>query len=587
MKTSYGLSISSGMARGSLTHLHEEDNRIQSIYISKQDVKTELERFYQACSYARRELEQSAQVLADMLGESQKFIIEPQILILQDSFFNNSICHHIESGPYSLEYATQKFREEVMSSFRSVEDAYLRERMQDIFSVIAIVLKYSRSDTLMTTLDAYRSSELQGSIVYANDIAPSELTLLLANGIVGAVTLETSPLSHTAILCKSLEIPLLTGVERPIQKNSLAILDTYKGTITVDPDAQMLELYEKRQQRFMKYKTQMVSSSFLHSDSDISLYGNVEIAAEAIHLKEYQAKGIGLLRSEFMVLQARSLPGFAEQREFMASILQKAGYISTTIRTLDVGSDKVAEFMDMTSEANPALGLRGIRYSLAHPEEFLIHLKAIVSLCELAPIQIMLPMVSMPWEVVKARQYLHQAIRELQAEGYHVPDSVPLGIMVETPACALGIERFAHLADFFSVGTNDLTQYIMASDRGNKCVGDLCSPYQPPVLELLQRIADASKSMAVPVSVCGETASDIFYLPLLHGMGYRSFSVRTSTIPEIRVVLSGIDSKRSRYLVEQALRCSSAEETIQLCDNFMAEILSAELFEYVMVNRTC
>ncbi|UCZ55942.1 phosphoenolpyruvate--protein phosphotransferase [Desulfurispirillum indicum] len=589
METYYGHSVSSGIALGRLVRLHETENRIKSIYIASADQQGEWQRFEQARHLARAELQHSAEVISDLLGEAQRLIIEPQIMMLDDNSFVTSVRQSIFQESYSLEYAVEKFRQEVSASFASVEDTYLRERMNDIFTVTRLVVKYAQQQNSnpKEPEDFSYGSEIQGAIVYANDITPSEITLLISSGIVGAVTAKTSALSHTAILCKSMEIPMLTGIEFGEVQDCPVIVDSYRGQFIVNPTPEVEDDFRQRQLRIIQYKTIMVSSSFQRKDTDVQIYGNVEIPAEAIHLAQYQAHGIGLLRSEFMILQMERFPRFEEQLAFYQSILEKCNYLPTTVRTVDIGSDKVASFLHMEHEDNPAMGRRGIRYSLSRPEEFATHLRAILSLAQWTDLRVMFPMVTIPDEVIRARALTEQVLAELRRENPALPASVPIGIMVETPASAMSIGAFVKYIDFISVGTNDLTQYVMASDRTSKGVGHLCNPYHPPILRVLHHIAQTSKKFNIPVNICGETASDIFYLPILHGMGYRSFSVRTPSIPEVRVVLSDLDPARSEHLATRVMESWNVEQVTEQCVEFIQDILPTELLEYVMVNKTC
>lgn len=588
-----GVSISKGIAVGSLVRLHEYRNTIRAIYISRSELEAEHRRFELAVQASRRELEESMDLITELLGETQKFIIEPQLMMLSDGFFVNSVAENIRQQHFSLEYAVQKFNQHIRTSFSGVSDDYLRERMQDIMAVTSLILKHAQRllDEGTEADDGVvhsRGSDLKGAIVYANDITPSELTSLIASGIVGAATSSTSALSHTAILCKSMEIPLVTGVSYGERDECLAVLDGYRGTFIVEPDEPTLADYREKERNHIRFKSLLITSSLHAEMQGLQIAGNVEIPGEALHLKEYSAVGIGLLRSEFMILQMQKLPSFEEQRLFYRSILEKCDYLPATIRTIDIGTDKVADFLNLEVEENPALGNRGIRYSLADRTYFLEHIKAIVSMAELTRVRLLLPMVTLPEEVTTTRVLLDRAIAELRAEGYRVPERIDLGIMVETPACAMTIGAFAKHIDFLSVGTNDLVQYMMASDRTSKGVGYLCSAFHPPVVRILQHIAQSARRYNLPVNICGEVASDIFYLPILHGMGFRSFSVRTPAIPEVRVVLSGIDPARSELLANAvADGCLTASEAIERCVAFLQDVIPAELIDYLVADKKC
>ncbi|WP_027390358.1 phosphoenolpyruvate--protein phosphotransferase [Chrysiogenes arsenatis] len=591
MEQYLGSCISNGISIGKLVRLYEYKNVIKSIYILAHEIEAEQQRFTLARERARRELSDSMDVIVNLLGETQKFIIEPQIMMLDDTSFVDSISELIRDQRYSLEYSIQKFNEKIQTSFQEVRDAYLRERMSDVLAVTSLVLKNAAKIALngddATGFDSVGNDELKGAIVYANDITPSELTTLIAGGIIGAVTANTSKLSHTAILCKSMEIPLISGVEFGETEGCLALMDGFKGTFIIDPDESTLAEYRARQRNLIRFKALLISSSLLADHTDVALYGNVEIPAEAMHLQQYNARGIGLLRSEFMLLQMQRYPSFEEQRIFYRSILEKSNFLPATIRTFDIGSDKVADFMEIPREENPAMGNRGIRYSLSNREAFVTHLKAIISMSDCAEIQLLLPMVTLPEEVKIALNLIQEAKRQLKSEGFTVPERLPVGIMVETPACALSIGAFAKYVDFLSIGTNDLVQYTMASDRTSRGVGQLCSPFHPPVLRLLEMIAKSAKRFSLPVNVCGEAASDIFYLPILHGLGYRSFSVRTPAIPEVHVMLSKISGAQSETLAQQILQCWNSEQVIAHAVEFVRQVIPAELIEYLMVDKKC
>lgn len=458
------------------------------------------------------------------------------------------------TGRYAAETALQMQRDRLAKVFGAMDDPYFRSRQEDIDHVIGRVYAALHRSHGEQPAQA-------GDIVVAENLAPTEVARLVEQGVVAVVTALGSPLSHTAILARSLHLPLVVGAHEAIERindGDLLIVDAGSGEVLVEPAGEDLDRFQRRSkeldrerrslQRLRRKPTRTLDGH------EIRFFANAESAADAAEALSLDAAGIGLYRSEFLFLQGEGPPD--EEQQFLAyrELVERMDGRPVTIRTLDLGADKADRFgLSLPGEDNPALGLRGLRLTLAQPGVFRVQLRAILRAAVAGPVRILLPMVSRREELVAARELVRQARVELDAEGLEAGTDVTLGAMIEVPSAALAVDTLVDQVDFLSIGTNDLVQYLMAADRGNDAVADLHSPLQPAVLRLLAQVVRTGSEAGVPVSVCGEMAAEPAYTRLLLALGLTELSLHPSSLLEVRRMVRNSDRGRLRRRLRSLL----------------------------------
>ena len=428
-----------------------------------------------------------------------------------------------------------------------MDDAYLKSRMDDLDHVIGRIHAHLHKR-------AADPKGAAGEILIADNVAPSELAQLQAQGVVAIVTASGSVLSHSAILARSLHLPLIVGAAQALLKindGDALIVDGGTGRVVVEPGADDLRDYQARKRETAKEQRELnrlrSKPTRTKDGEDIVLLANAESREDIARAHALGAAGLGLFRTEFLFLnrpeqQRHELPDEEEQfRAYRDAVLGMSGRM-TTFRTLDLGADKADRTgLVMDNEANPALGVRGVRLSLARTAVFDVQLRAIARASSYGPVRVLVPMVSTREELLAVRRRLRRALEQLRKEGHPDADDIPLGAMIEVPAAALAVHGFVDLVDFLSIGTNDLTQYLLAADRNNEALGELYSPLHPGVLRLLHTVIQTGWENRVPVAVCGEMAGDAHFTPLLLALGLTEFSLHPATLLEVRRAIRNCD----------------------------------------------
>lgn len=468
------------------------------------------------------------------LLEVHRFLLEDPLLVEQSQVLINERL-------YNAEWALTTQGQVLIEQFEQMEDAYLRERSADIRQVIErvlFILMGQVPDAQSLALNA--DSNHVGLIVVARDIAPADMLRLRKGRFSAFLTDLGGVTSHTAIVARSMNIPAvvgLGGLRRLVRDGDLLIVDGFKGVVIINPSEIVLQQYRLLQAQHLQQREQL---SQLRDTPAVTLDGiairleaNIELPHEAKEAYETGADGIGLFRSEFLFMGRPDLPSEDEQYEAYSQVVKAMQGRPVTIRTLDIGADKTLDG-EQTVATNPALGLRAIRYCLAHPEIFHTQLRALLRASQFGLVRILIPMISTMEEVHAVRVALDQAEQSLLADGIIEACQIELGAMVEVPATAIAIEPFAQNLDFLSIGTNDLIQYVMAVDRTDAEVADLYDPMHPAVLRLISHTINRADSYGKPVSVCGEMAGDVRLTRMLLGLGLRRFSMPASQIPLIK-----------------------------------------------------
>ena len=525
-----------GRARVRLPHVLE----VSEQRIAGNRVDEELERLHHAVELAREEMHQLRERLHGALVREVGEFLDLHALLLDDPELLFGLDELIRTGRYSADYALRLQRDRLAAVFEGMEDAYLKSRMDDLDHVIGRIHAFLQKRQPET-------KGVAGEILVSDNIAPSELAQLQAQGVVGIVTSAGSTLSHSAILARSLHLPLVVGTVDVLQKvndGDVLIVDGDSGQVIVDPTPADLRDYRARLREVAKEQRELgrlrSKPTRTRDEIDIVLLANAESAEDVARAHALGASGLGLYRTEFLFLQRNELPSEDEQFERYRDVVLGMSGRPVTIRTLDLGADKADRTgLVLADEDNPALGLRGVRLMLARPAVAKTQLRAILRASGYGPVRILIPMVSVRDEIVQLRRLIKRLTAQLREEDHEVAEQVPLGAMIEVPAAALALETFIDKVDFLSIGTNDLVQYLMAVDRNNEALGALYSPLHPALLRLLAQVIATAAAHTKPLAVCGEIAGDPKLAPMLLALGLREFSLHPSTLLEVRRMIRG------------------------------------------------
>ena len=489
--------------------------------------------------------------LAQEIGE----FLDLHALLLDDPELLHGLDELVRTHRYTADYALRLQRDRLAGVFADMDDAYLRSRLDDIDQVVGrIHAALHRCDTAV--------AGVAGEILVTDTIAPAEMAQLQSQGVMAVVTAAGSALSHSAILARSLHLPMVVGAAQVLQRvndGDVLAVDGSSGMVIVDPEAADLRAHRARLREHARERKQLHrlrrEPSRTTDGVDIRLWANAESLEDVATAHAYGAAGVGLYRTEFLFLQRNELPDEEEQfRAYRDLVLGMTGR-TVTIRTLDVGADKADRTgLVLADEPNPALGVRGVRLSLGRTALFETQLRAILRASGYGPVRLLVPMVASREEVLAVRRLVDKATADLRREGHEVAAQVPLGAMIEVPAAALALRTFLGAVDFLSIGTNDLVQYLLAADRNNDALAELYSPLHPAVLRTLHDVVRAARARGRPVAVCGEMAGDPAFVPLLLALGLGELSLHPATMLEVRQAIRRCDMARLRAGAPALLR---------------------------------
>jgi phosphoenolpyruvate-protein phosphotransferase (PTS system enzyme I) len=540
-----------GSARVRLPHALE----VVEQTIAPEEVESELSRLHAAIASVREEMHGLRRRLHGALAQEIGEFLDLHALLLDDPELLHGLDGLIREQRYSADYALRVQRDRLATVFEGMDDAYLRSRLDDIDQVVGRIHAALHR----------REAELQGvagEILVTDNVAPAELAQLQAQGVMAVVTSGGSALSHSAILARSLHLPLVTGVAHLLQRvndGDVLAVDGGSGLVVLEPNAADLRRHRasiREQRREQRQLNRLRREPTRTVDGvDIKLWANAESREDVAEAHALGAAGVGLYRTEFLFLEGSVLPDEDSQfRSYRDLVLGMTGR-TVTIRTLDLGADKADRTgLALADEPNPALGVRGVRLSLSRPGLLETQLRAIVRASGYGPVRVLVPMVSHRGEILAVRRMLDRIVGELRGSGYEVAERVPLGAMIEVPAAAIALPGFIDLVDFLSIGTNDLVQYLLAADRNNDALGELYTPLHPAVLQVLRRVIAVGGRHRRPVAVCGEMASDPVLAPLLLALGLEEFSMHPATLLEVRQAIRRCDLSRLRARAPSLLR---------------------------------
>jgi len=562
VRTFSGIAASPGIAVGKLHVIDRCRTAVQEYQIPSEAVSHEISRLTQAIEDTRVELQLLKNRLAETSGEDHLFFIETHLLILADTRLATETAEVIRTGMINAEGALRRTLHRYRETFATIADPYLRERISDVETVIERVLRCMSGET------PQQLPQHEGQIIIAaHDFSPADMLQINRTNILAIITEVGGRTSHTAILARALELPAVMGVDGItdlLLDGTAVIVDGLTGTVFVEPDQETFQasLYRKQQYEYVEYELLKTASlpSVTRDGHVMHLRGNVEIPEEGATILEHGGSGIGLYRTEMLFMNRSFMPDEDEQYAMYRSMQQAVAPHPLTIRTLDAGGDKLLEGMDQSAEANPALGVRAIRFSLSMPDEFKKQLRAILRVSADGPVRIMFPMISGIEEIRSAKKLLEEAKQELAISGIPFDAAVQVGVMIEIPAAVTLADLLAREVDFFSVGTNDLIQYTLAIDRSNEQLSHLYQPLHPAVLRALRRIVQAAHGAGIPACLCGEMAGDPLYLPILLGLGFDELSMGAGSILRVKQVLRQCTMAHSAVIAEGCFAFSTAAE---------------------------
>jgi phosphotransferase system enzyme I (PtsI) len=537
--TLHGIAVARGVAIGRAWLLTPALIDVPHLDLQPEAIAAEIDRFENAVALVHDEL---MGLIANLDHEhvptELSALLDVHLLFLTDPHLSDDVKSLIQTRQCNAEWALVTQLEHIVAQFEAFEDDYLRERKQDVQQVVERVLKVLMGTShRLADISHDHDAEL---LVVAHDIAPADMLYLKDRQFAGFVTDLGSQTSHTAILGRSLGIPAVVGLlnaHQLIQQNEWLIVDGEAGVIIVNPPTAVLQEYRLRQSELQlerdKLRRLCGKTCMTLDETSIELMANIELPTDATKALEADAVGVGLFRTEFLFMNRATSPTEEEQFEAYREVATTLKGLPVTIRTLDIGADKVLDHAEQVA-VNPALGLRAIRYCLSEPTLFLTQLRAILRASHYGNIKLLIPMVAHYYEIEQTLHYIAEAKQDLQQRNQPFNANIEIGAMIEIPAAAILASFFAQKFDFFSIGTNDLIQYTLAIDRTDNEVAHLYDPLHPAILKLISQTIDAAKKANIPVSVCGEMAGDVTLTRLLIGLGLRCFSMHPSQILSIK-----------------------------------------------------
>ena len=542
----------------------------RNIKIKKEDVEKELDRLKEALKKTKESLQKLKDSVRRRLGEEKAGIIEAHMLMLEDPMFVGEIKKAIEEGN-SAEDAVFTATEKIKEMFETIPDPYLRERAADVKDVGSRLYR-----TLLGGKDIAQLDTNEPIIVVANDLAASELIAISENNVVGLVLSQGGPTSHMAIIAKSLKLPAVSGIDISlISENCLLIVDGIRGEITINPSSDVLMQTKNNIEKLQREQEEALSLKDLPAVTPdglrIELWGNIAHPNEASAVLSSGGSGIGLFRTEFLFMNRNTPPSEDEQFEAYRKVLDEMKPHPVVIRTLDAGGDKEIPYLNIPKEDNPFLGYRAIRIGLTEEQLFITQLKALIRSSTCGNLYIMFPMISSLWEIRRAKTLIQKAASQLDDKGMRY-GKFKVGIMIEIPSAAIMAEELAKEVDFFSIGTNDLTQYTLAVDRGNSKVSQWYDHLHPAVLKLIAMTSKAAKTQKIELGICGEMAGDPFALPVLLGLGFDELSMSPPAIPKIKRLVRKFQAERAKQVAQMALSMKDADEVRQYLNEVMTKL---------------
>jgi phosphotransferase system enzyme I (PtsI) len=570
-----GISASPGICIGKAYLVDREGVDVVDRYdISEKKVKNEVKRFKSAVQNAKQDLRA---IIENSPAELQKAnILETHVVLLNDKLLYGRTIEAIEKERVNAEWALKTVVNQIKAVFQEMPDPYLKERVSDIIHVSNLVMH-----NLMGAEAQSIGAIDKRVILVARDLSAADTSQINLERIKGFITDLGGKTSHTGIIARSLEIPAVVGLEqatRMVANDDIVIVDGTTGAVIVHPSEQTLMEYAERQASYERYRAVITRDSHLEARTldlhHIDVMANIELPEEVVAVLNYGGDGIGLYRTEFQYLNRTSFPSENELLENYKDVVELMAPRSVTFRTLDINGDKAMAIDTSFAEDNPALGLRAIRYCLKRPAVFKTQLRAILRAATFGSVRIMFPMISIHFEICEAKRLLDEAAESLEKDGLPYKRDIPLGAMIEVPSAVVIADLLAREVDFFSIGTNDLIQFTLAIDRGNKQVAHLFQPLDPAVLRMIKRTADVAQENGIAVGMCGEMANQPLYAPLLLGMGLHELSMNPQAIPVVKRMIRSVRIADTQAVVQEVLKQPTALKVLAVLRGAYGELVT-------------
>ena len=568
-----GILVSPGIAFGKALLLKEDEIVINRKKIAPEEVDQEVKRFLSGRAKASAQLETIKTKAGETFGEEKEAIFEGHIMLLEDEELEQEIIALIKDDHATADAAAYSVIEGQAKALEELDDEYLKERAADVRDIGKRLLR-----NILNLAIVDLSSIQDEVILVATDLTPSETAQLNLNKVLGFITDLGGRTSHTSIMARSLELPAIVGtsdVTKQVKNDDYLILDAVNNKIYVNPTADIIDELKAVQNQYISEKDDLTKLKDLPAITldghQVEVCANIGTVRDVAGAERNGAEGVGLYRTEFLFMDRDSLPTEEEQFQAYKAVAEAMGSQAVIVRTMDIGGDKDLPYMNLPKEENPFLGWRAIRICLDRKEILHDQLRAILRASSFGKLRIMFPMIISVEEVRELKSELELLKAQLREEGKAFDETIEVGVMVETPAAAVIAHHLAKEVDFFSIGTNDLTQYTLAVDRGNELISHLYNPMSPSVLGLIKQVIDASHAAGKWTGMCGELAGDERATLLLLGMGLDEFSMSAISIPRIKKIIRNTNFEDVKALADEALAQPTAQELMNLVNKFIEE----------------
>jgi len=574
-----GINASPGICIGKAYIVDRQGVEVVPKYrIQHKELSNEVKRFKAAVKNAKDELRKIVEKSPEELQHAH--ILETHMALLKDKMLYGRTIETVKQESVNAEWALKKVVSNLIEVFQTMTDPYLKERSADVVQV---------ADSIMHNLVGTKKINIAAIdkrvILVAHDLTPAETSQINLERVMGFITDRGGKASHTGIIARSLEIPAVVGLKKAtasIRSDDLIIVDGNNGTVIIRPAEDKLVRYEERKIDYEEFKAVITRESSAPAESEdgvrLAVMGNIELPEEVFALLNYGGDGIGLYRTEFQYFNRPDFPGEDELFDKYKDVVEVMHPKPVTIRTLDINGDKALNNQYSVEEANPALGLRAIRYCLKKPQVFKDQLRAILRAAAFGNTRILFPMISTYFEIREANRMLDEAAESLEKDGLPYNRDIEIGAMIEVPSAVIMADVIAENVDFFSIGTNDLIQYALAIDRGNEQVSHLFQPLDPAIIRMLKHVADVAREKDIKIFMCGEMAGTPHHIPLLLGIGMDELSMNPQTIPDIKRVIRSLNVADTRSFMKEVLKQTTAKSTFELIKDAFGSILAEQLY---------
>jgi phosphotransferase system enzyme I (PtsI) len=570
-----GIAVSSGIVIGKARLI--ERSRVKILYqylVNDQQVSREVDRFKEALNGSREQIIAVKNKIPEQIRK-HAFILDTHLMIMDDSMFSNATIQTILNEKINAEWALKKSLQNIEKLFAQIEDSYIKERIVDVEYVAERVLRNlaGKEQENLSEID-------ERVIIVAHELSPADTSSINIAKVMGFITNVGGRTSHAAIMGQSLKIPAVVGLETVthyVQDGTLLIVDGYSGEVIINPDDDLIILYQEKQLQREMFESSIIRLSHLPAETvdghRVAVRANIELLEEVVAAKDHGAEGIGLYRTEYHYLRSPTLPTEEELFEDYKEVAEIIAPNPVTIRTLDLGGDRVSSEIAPAKEVNPALGLRAIRLCLKEVKLFKSQLRAILRASAFGNVQLMFPMISGLQELLDAKGILGEVMLDLDTEGREYDRHIKVGLMVEVPSAVTVADILARHTDFFSIGTNDLIQYALAIDRVNENIAYMYQPFHPAILRMIRQVVEAGKQAGISVALCGEMAGDPLCTFILLALGIDEFSLNAGGIPVIKKVVRTLSLEESRKSLEEILQLGTAARVRELIMSKMKPLL--------------